>query len=174
MENQEVQKPKNKKVGIIIGVLLLLGLSLGGFLYFKQQQKKLSDTTTLWGYVLGSGMAPNLTPEEIQALLQKQVDESKVAFSIYSEPTFKGKRGTIMFANPRYSAHNLSLEVTVDNKVVIRTEKIAPDQYIEDVELLGKALKKGKHTGTALIKAYDKETDTIVGQVAVEMIITSK
>lgn len=119
-------------------------------------------------------MAPNLTPEEIQALLQKQVDESKVAFSIYSEPTFKGKRGTIMFANPRYSAHNLSLEVTVDNKVVIRTEKIAPDQYIEDVELLGKALKKGKHTGTALIKAYDKETDTIVGQVAVEMIITSK
>ena len=42
MENQEVQKPKNKKVGIIIGVLLLLGLSLGGFLYFKQQQKKLS------------------------------------------------------------------------------------------------------------------------------------
>ena len=109
--------------------------------------------------MLGKGIAPDLTPEEIQALLQKKVDDSKVAFSIYSEPTFNGKRGTIMFANPRYSAHNLELEVTVDNKVIIRTKKYHSDQYIEDVELMGKALKKGKHNGTASIKAYDKETD---------------
>lgn len=53
----------------------------------------------------------------------KEVDKSKVAFSIYTEPTFVGKRGTIMFANPRYSAHNIELEVRVDNKVIIRTQK---------------------------------------------------
>ena len=47
-----------------------------------------------------------------------------------------------MFANPRYSAHNLDLEVRVDNKVIIRTEKIAPNQYIKDIELIGKPLKK--------------------------------
>ena len=97
-------------------------------------------------------------PEEIKALMQKEVDKSKVAFSIYTEPTFVGKRGTIMFANPRYSAHNLDLEVRVDNKVIIKTEKISPDQYIKDIELIGKALKKGKHKGVASIKAYDKKT----------------
>ena len=106
--------------------------------------------------------------------MQKKVDESKVAFSIYTEPTFKGKRGTIMFANPRYSAHNIELEVRLDNKVIMRTQIISPDQYIEDIELIGKSLKKGKHNATASIKAYDRKTDELVGEVAADMIITSK
>ena len=112
---------KNKK--IIIGISLLLITLIGGFFIFKEMNKYKSDIGNLSGYVLGKGVAPDLTQEEIQALLQKKVDESKVAFSIYSEPTFKGKKGTIMFANPRYSAHNLELEVRVDNKVIIRTQK---------------------------------------------------
>lgn len=163
-----------KKAKIIIGIVLLIAVSTGGFLYYKESLKYKSNVSNLSGYVLGEGIAPDLTPEEIKALLQKQVDKSKVAFSIYSEPTFNGKRGTIMFANPRYSAHNLDLEVRVDNKVVIRTQKIAPDQYIKDIELIGKPLKKGKHKGVASIKAYDRKTDKLVGEVAVDMIITSK
>ena len=163
-----------KKSKVIISITLLMVVLVGGFIYIKQQAKHKSDTNNLSGYVLGKGVAPDLTPEEIQALLQKKVDESKVAFSIYTEPTFKGKKGTIMFANPRYSAHNLSLEVKVDDKVIMKTEKIAPDQYIKDIELIGKALKKGKHNGTASIKAYDRNTDKLVGEVAVDMVITSK
>ena len=163
-----------KKIKIIIGIVLLIGISAVGFLYLKEQSEYKSDTSNLSGYILGKGVAPDLTPEELAELLQKQVDESKVAFSIYTEPTFEGKRGTIMFANPRYSAHNLELEVRVGNKVIIRTQKIAPDQYIEDIELMGRALKKGKHNAVASIKAYNRETDKLVGEVAVDMIITSK
>lgn len=163
-----------KKLKIIIGIVLLLGVSVGGFLYLKSQLEYKSNVSNLSGYILGKGVSPDLTPEEIKALMQKQVDESKIAFSIYSEPTFKGKRGTIMFANPRYSAHNIELEVRVDNKVIMRTEKIAPDQYIEDIELIGKALKKGKHKGIATIKAYNRKTDKLVGEVAADMIITSE
>ena len=163
-----------KKAKIIIGIVLLLGILVGGFIYIKKQSSYKYDGTSVSGYVLGEGVAPDLTPEEIKEALQKKVDESKVAFSIYTEPTFNGKRGTIMFANPRYSAHNLGLEVRVDNKVVIRTEKIAPDQYIEDIELIGKALKKGNHKGIASIKAYDRKTNEVVGEVAVDMIITAK
>ena len=157
-----------KKSKIIIGIILLLVISIGGFFYLKGMSQ--SNTSNLSGYVLGSGVAPDLTPEEIQ----KKVDESKVAFSIYTEPTFKGKRGTIMFANPRYSAHNIELEVMLDNKVIMKTQKIAPDQYIKDIELIGKALKKGTHNAVASIKAYDRKTDELVGEVAVDMIITSK
>ena len=163
---------KNSKK--IISILLLVLLLAGGFIYVKNQSVYKSNTQNLSGYVLGEGVEPDLTPEEIQALLQKQVDESKVAFSIYSEPTFKGKIGTIMFAIPQHSAHNIELEVVVKNKVVIKTQKIAPNQYIENIELIGKALKKGKHTGVAYIKAYDRKTDKLVGEVAVDMIITSK
>ena len=163
---------KNKKK--IISIVLLLTTSIGGIFFLKENSKYKSNGTNISGYVLGNGIAPDLTPEEIQALLQKKVDDSKVAFSIYSEPTFKGKKGTIMFANPKYSAHNLSLEVRLDNKVIMKTEKISPDQYIEKIELIGKALKKGKHNAVASIKAYDRKTDKLVGEVAVDMIITSE
>lgn len=164
---------KKKLIFIIIGVILLAGASIGGLFYFKSLNKK-SVGTTLSGYVLGDGMAPDLTPEEIAEMLQKEIDASKVVFSLYSEPRFKGKKGTIMFANPKHSAHNIDLRVKVDGKTVIRTEKIAPDQYIENIELIGKALKKGKHKGEAMITAYDKKTGKIVGEVAVEMNITSE
>ena len=153
---------KKKLIFIIIGVILLAGASIGGLFYFKSLNKK------------SVGMAPDLTPEEIAEMLQKEIDASKVVFSLYSEPTFKGKKGTIMFANPKHSAHNIDLRVKVDGKTVIRTEKIAPDQYIENIELIGKALKKGKHKGQAMITAYDKKTGEIVGEVAVEMNITSE
>ena len=55
---------KKKLIFIIIGVILLAGASIGGLFYFKSLNKK-SVGTTLSGYVLGDGMAPDLTPEEI-------------------------------------------------------------------------------------------------------------
>lgn len=162
-----------KKVKLILIAIVLIVGGTVGFLYLKNEYNKKIDVSSISGYVLGKGIAPDLTPEQIQALLQKEVDASKVAFSIYSEPKFNGKIGTIMFANPRYSAHNIALEVKVDNKVVIRTEKIEPDQYIEKIELMGKALKKGKHKAIGKVTAYDRKTNEVMGQVNIDMVITS-
>lgn len=137
-------------------------------------KKSNSDGASISGYVVGNGIEPDLSPEEIQALLNKQVDESKVAFSIYSEPIFEGKKGTIMFANPRYSAHNIDLTVTLDGKEIIKTAKISPDQYIEEISLLGKPLKPGVHKAVGNVRAYNRETDKLVGEVAVDLTITVK
>lgn len=100
----------------------------------------------------------DLIPEEIQELLNKKVDESKVAFSIYLELTFEGKKGVIMFVNQRYSANDLELIVTLDGKEIIKTTKISPDQYIEEISLLGKPLEKGEHKAIGNVKAYNRET----------------
>ncbi|MBQ6819673.1 MAG: hypothetical protein IJO26_00070 [Clostridium sp.] len=173
MENKKPVISKNKKLVISICSLLLIFLTVGTIIYVKNK----SDNNTgkgLSGYILSTGIEPDLTEEEIAALLQKQVDESKVVFSIYTEPVFEGKTGTIMFANPQNSAHNIDLSVKVDGKTIIKTDKIAPNQYIEQIELMGKALKKGTHKGEALITAYKKDTGEMVGQVAVELDITSK
>ena len=124
-----------KKAKIIGIILIILSIAFGGYLYIKKQYK--SDGMNMSGYVLGSGLSPDLTEEEIKAMLQKKVDESKVAF-------------------------------------IIRTEKIAPDQYIKDIELIGNKLKKGKHNAVAYVKAYNKKTDELVGDVQVDMVITSK
>lgn len=167
-------KPKKlttKKLILIITVPIII-VSAGVFLL--NSKKDAGGGTGISGYVIGDGIEPDLTPEQIQELLNKQVDESKVAFSIYTEPVFEGKKGVIMFANPRYSAHNIDLTVTLDGKEIIKTAKISPDQYIEEISLLGKPLKKGKHSAIGVIKAYDKETDKVVGEVSVELNITSK
>ena len=155
---------KSKKIIIAI-ILIIMGTI--GFLYLKNEYNKDFDGTSISGYVLGKGIAPDLTPEEIKALLQKEVDASKIAFSIYSEAIFNGKVGTIMFANPKYNAYDIDLEVKVDNKVIIRTEKIAPDQYIEKIELIGKALKKGKYNATG------RKTGEVMGEVNVDITLIS-
>lgn len=164
---------KKKKIVIALCALLLIGVS-GTYIYIKTQSNKATDGTGMSGYILGEGMEPDLTDEEIAALLQKQVDESKVVFSIYSEPTFNGKKGTIMFANPQHSAHDIDLVVTVGGKEIIKTDKISPNQYIEEIELIGRALKKGEHKGEAMITGYKRDTGEKVGQIAVEMNIKSE
>ena len=76
-----------------------------------------------------------MTEDEIRELLQKQVDESSISFSISSDPIFKGKKAFIVMANPRYNAYDIDYVITIDGKEIIRTAKIAPNQYIEEVEL---------------------------------------
>lgn len=168
---------ENKKITfkkLIIFSIIPTIVIAAGFVYLKTSLEKKAGGTGISGYVLGNGIEPGLTEEEIQALLNKAVDESKIAFSINSEPVFNGKKGNIVFANPRYSAHDIDLSVTLDGKEIIKTAKISPDQYIEEISLLGKPLKKGKHNALATIKAYKKGTDEVVGQVTVDLIITSK
>lgn len=167
----ESKKSMLKKI-IIISIPIFI--SVGVFVFINNKKKADIGGTGISGYVIGNGIEPDLTPEEIQELLNKEVDKSKISFSIYTEPVFDGKKGVIMFANPRYSAHNIDLKVELDGKEIIKTAKISPDQYIEEISLLGKPLKKGKHNAVGTITAYDQKTDEVVGEVSVEIVITSK
>lgn len=177
MQENNVKEPKSKKFitkkMIAIATVPII-IATVAFVVVSNKNKTSGGGTGISGYIVGNGIEPNLTQEEIQELLNKQVDKSKVSFSIYSEPVFEGKKGVIMFANPRYSAHNIDLTVTLGGKEIIKTAKISPDQYIEEISLIGKPLKKGQHKAVGTIRAYDKKTDKVVGEVAVDIIITSK
>ena len=61
-----------KNLKIIMGILLLVTLSIGGYVYVNKQYKYKSNTQNLSGYVLGEGVEPNLTPGHIKALMQKK------------------------------------------------------------------------------------------------------
>lgn len=166
---------KNNKAKIIIVIILILIIGAGGAYYILNNNKANSDTngSSVSGYILEDGAEPGLTDEEIRELLQKQVDESTISFSISSDPVFKGKKAFIVMANPRYNAYDIDYVITVDGKEIIRTAKIAPNQYIEEVELK-EALPKGTYTGEALITGYNKETGEKVGETIVEVTITSQ
>lgn len=173
-------KEKNqKKVNVKIILIIVLFISAIAIYYVYSKNKDKDNNTiteggaAISGYILSEGAEPGLSDEEIKALLQKQVDESSISFSVSSDPIFKGKRAFIVMANPRYNAYDIDYVITVDGKELIRTAKIAPNQYIEEVELK-EALPKGKYTGEALVTGYNKETGEEVGKTIVELNITSQ
>lgn len=168
---------KKNKVKIIIIALLVVSVASAGayFVYNKNKSKSANaeNGAAVSGYILSDGAEPGLSEEEIKALLQKQVDESTISFSISSDPVFKGKKGFIVMANPRYNAYDIDYVVTIDGKEIIRTAKIAPNQYIEEVELK-EALPKGTYAAEALVTGYNRETGEEVGKTIVEVNITSQ
>lgn len=168
---------KKNKVKIIIIALLVASVASAGayFIYNKNKSKSANaeNGAAISGYILSDGAEPGLSEEEIKALLQKQVDESTISFSISSDPVFKGKKGFIVMANPRYNAYDIDYVVTIDGKEIIRTAKIAPNQYIEEVELK-EALPKGTYAAEALVTGYNRETGEEVGKTIVEVNITSQ
>lgn len=168
---------KKNKVKIIIITLLVASVASAGayFVYNKNKSKSANagNGAAVSGYILSDGAEPGLSEEEIKALLQRQVDESTISFSISSDPVFKGKKGFIVMANPRYNAYDIDYVVTIDGKEIIRTAKIAPNQYIEEVELK-EALPKGTYAAEALVTGYNRETGEEVGKTIVEVNITSQ
>lgn len=168
---------KKNKVKIIIIALLVASVASAGayFVYNKNKSKSANaeNGAAVSGYILSDGAEPGLSEEEIKALLQRQVDESTISFSISSDPVFKGKKGFIVMANPRYNAYDIDYVVTIDGKEIIRTAKIAPNQYIEEVELK-EALPKGTYAAEALVTGYNRETGEEVGKTIVEVTITSQ
>ena len=168
---------KNNKSKTIIMIVLFLGIvSLGAYyMYSKYNDKSKVDEngSAISGYILEDGAEPGLTDDEIRALLQRQVDESTISFSVSSDPIFKGKKAFIVMANPRYNAYDIDYVITVDGKEIIRTAKIAPNQYIEEVELK-EALPKGTYNADALVTGYNRETGEKVGETIVEITINAQ
>lgn len=168
---------KKVNIKVIIAILLVVIVTSAGAYYIYNKNKSKNSASengsAISGYILSDGAEPGLTEEEIKALLQRQVDESSISFSISSDPVFKGKKAFIVMANPRYNAYDIDYVVTVDGKEIIRTAKIAPNQYIEEVELK-EALPKGTHIGEALVTGYNRETGEEIGKTIVEVTITSQ
>ncbi|CDB75808.1 hypothetical protein [Clostridium sp. CAG:265] len=165
---------KNNKPKIIVMILVFFVLATGIYVIFNKKNKTENvEGASVSGYILEDGAEPGLTEDEIRELLQRQVDESSISFSISSDPIFKGKKAFLVMANPRYNAYDIDYVITVDGKELIRTAKIAPNQYIEEVELK-EALPKGSYIGEALITGYNKETGAEVGKTIVELNITSQ
>lgn len=173
--DKKVKKEINAKITIII-ILVVAVASIGVYFIYNRNKNKNAGSengSAVSGYILSDGAEPGLSEDEIKALLQRQVDESTISFSISSDPVFKGKKAFIVMANPRYNAYDIDYVITVNGKEIIRTAKIAPNQYIEEVELK-EALPKGTYAGEALVTGYNRENGEKVGETIVEVTITSQ
>ena len=77
---------KNNIKGIVAFLLLALVSAGVYYMYNKESKDKTSENGSIVsGYILEDGAEPGLSEEEIRELLQRQVDESTISFSISSE-----------------------------------------------------------------------------------------
>ena len=121
-----------------------------------------------------TGQAPYKSAEEMQAELDRQVEEGMFNISIASAIQFADgtSSGTAYIENVPGNRYNMQVVITDDatKEVLYESGVLAPNQFIEDVTL-AKDLEPGTYNATATFKALDPTTYDEVGQAAAKIAI---
>ena len=165
---QPQQQQKSKKPLIIVLIVILLALAGLGIWWFTAG----GGGGGFFDNTAQSGQAPYKTAEEIQAELNRQVEEGMFNISIASVVEFADgtSPGTAYIENVPGNRYNMTVEITLDDsgEVVYQSRGLAPDSYIDDITLT-KDLDAGTYPATATFTAYDTESLEEVGKAAAKV-----
>ena len=158
---------RNKKIGITVAVICIVAavgiaaavvLNLpSGFAYDPSAQ---------------SGMAPGKTPEEIQAELDRSVEEGMFDISIagtipFDTPTSPGTANIENVPGNHYDMQ-VTLTLDADGSTLYTSGPLAPGTWIESITL-EQTLSPGIHKATALFEALDTTTHEVAGSAAAQI-----
>ena len=174
---QEQTAPAREKAGrrLVAALLLLVALLLalvGALLWqrFYRADPKLEPNATV-------GMMPGKTAEQIEAMLNAQIDETTVAFSINSEPVFESgeAEGELMIECPEVNLNNIRVTIARDDtgEQVYDSGILQPNSYIYSDSLQTKEpLPAGSYACTATVHLLDRDTDKEKGIAQAALVIT--
>ena len=173
--NNQNQKPEKKDsnkrllVVLILLLLLLIGLVVG---FVVVPALRGSGKNSFFDPNAKSGNLPGLTEEEIQAELDKIVEEGMFNISIASVVTVENGQADIRIENIAANHHNMTVAITLDgdDEPIYQSAGLAPGQYIETAPLT-RTLDPGEYTATALFTAYNLDTLAQEGQAAARITI---
>ncbi len=118
------------------------------------------------------GQAPYKTEEEVQAELNRTVEDGMLNISIASKIEFQNgtSEGTAYIENVPSNKYVMKVTITLDSndEVVYQSGGIKPDSFIEKIKLT-KDLPAGTYPATATFAAFDPETLQEVGQAAAKI-----
>ena len=121
-----------------------------------------------------AGQVPTKTPEEMQAELDRIVEEGMFDLSIASVIEFAspGATGKACIENVPGNRYDMTVSIRLDGtcEEVYASRGIAPGNYIEDIALV-RELATGSHDATATFTAYDRETHVEVGAAAAKVVL---
>ncbi len=173
---QQPQPPKKKKkpasfwVAIITAIIAIVAVVIICLFAFQS-----CDGSPLYDSNAASGQLEGKTPEEIQAELDRQVEEGMFNISIASTVEFQdgASEGELRIENVPGNRYLMQVTITDDanGEVYYQTNLIKPDQHIQK-DVLMKDLDPGTYNCTAIFTAYDPDTIEEVGQAAAKMTIT--
>lgn len=146
-------------VAIIVGVCIWMFVGQGGGFYDNAAQ---------------DGQAPYKTEEEMQAELNRVVEDGMLNISIASVITFKNgtSEGTAYIENVPSNKYVMKVTITLDNnnETVYESGGIKPDSHIDNIKLT-QSLPAGTYPATATFTAYDPDSLDEVGQAAAKVTI---
>ncbi len=180
-------KTKKKSPVILIAlicILLAAAIAVGIFLLQKPEpEEPVEDPMAIQTNIpqfapnASIGPLPGKTEEEIREMLQQQVDDKMVAFSINATPTFKNgsAEGNLMLESPGNNINNIEFVITRDDTgdILYRSGLLKPNSYIETDKLqTEEPLPAGEYTCTATITLYDPETTEAKGMAQAALVIS--
>ena len=119
-----------------------------------------------------TGQAPYKTEEEMQAELDRVIEEGMFNISIASIIEFENGSapGTAYIENVPGNRYNMQVTITDDDTgdVLYESGVLQPNQYIEDI-VLTKDLDAGTYDATATFTALDPTTYEQVGQAGAKI-----
>lgn len=163
------QKRRRMVAGAVAAVLVAAAAVTGAMWAFAPPAE---EPESFFDESAQAGQAPNKTPAELQAELNRVVEEGMFNISIASVIEFPSPDGEAdaYIENIPGNPYDMAVAITLDDtgETVYQSKGIAPGNYIEKVTL-SKALEPGAHDATATFTAYDRETHQERGKAAAEV-----
>lgn len=144
-----------------VGVLLYLRFPAASYTIKTVYQVEGLDPTAKAGPLPG---APSV---------ERPVGENLFSYRINASPLFSadGKGGNIMVQNPSFNQHLMVLEIAIGDELLYQSQYIAPNQYIDIIDLQTK-LAPDVYKATAYLFAIDPKSLESVGTFECPLTIT--
>lgn len=175
LKHRKQQDRKNKKWMLLL-LLLLLCCILGGFFWswkMRPRSRFDMDRNALEGFL------PGKTAAEIQAELNRIIDEGRVNISMNPTPVIKDGEINVRIENVPANNYYLQADVYIypqkgnpDNaELVYRSGILKQNYYIENGET-DTMVSPGEYDGIAIFSALDPETLEEIGKTSLTLVIT--
>lgn len=175
LKHRKQQDRKNKKWMFLL-LLLLLCCILGGFFWswkMRPRSRFDMDRNALEGFL------PGKTAAEIQAELNRIIDEGRVNISMNPTPVIKDGEINVRIENVPANNYYLQADVYIypqkgnpDNaELVYRSGIVKQNYYIENGET-DTMVSPGEYDGIAIFSALDPDTLEEIGKTSLTLVIT--
>lgn len=176
MKAKLLRKKKRRKWGILVLLLLILvGAGIG--LWYANLPKAAKGggsggSLMFFDDSAKTGSLPGKTREEIQADLNRVVDQGMFNISIAAEVYFEdgSKEGAVRIENVKANPYYMQVTIKLDDtgETLYESKAIKTNQYIESIKL-ARDLPKGSYPATAVFTALDQNTLEAVGTAAAKI-----
>lgn len=169
------EKKRKKTLLIILLILVLIAAIAAAFFLFRTPEEEPEGPA--FAVNASVGPLPSKTEEEIKAMLDQQITEKTVAFTVNAQPVFETgtSEGNLMLESPANNINYIEFVIRRDDTgdTIYKSGLLKPNEYIEYDKLLVD-LDKGTYACTVDITLYDPETLEAKGMTQAGITLTVK